>query len=170
MGPDALRDSFESLYNCQEKKSRDIKRVIGIFVVHISEAARIQCVYNAVCRSFLTSDQPTLDVIVENSSGSVLNRKNSFWVREYGYYWKKEHEKYKNILAGLATPWIEDLEGVNVRTSIAVFREIRIILRDACTKGVDEENPPMIEDSDDCYNRMKFSERLKAGSKRSRKR
>lgn len=86
MGPDALRDSFESLYKCQGKKYRDIKRAIGIFTVHISETVRIQCVYKAMCRSFLTSDQPTLDVIVENSSGSVLNRKNSFWVREYGYY------------------------------------------------------------------------------------
>jgi len=75
----------------------------------------------------------------------------------------------KNRLVRLVSSCVEDLEGANVRTSILVFREIKIILRDACTKGVDEEKPPMVEDLDDYYNRMKLSEVFKAGNKRSKK-
>jgi hypothetical protein len=158
MGPDALRQSFETLYKCQGEKSRDLRCAIGIFVVHISEAARIKCVYKVECMFFLTYD----------SRKPIWVEKNSHWVTNYGHYCTEIMEDIENWHDGIATPRIKDREGALVRSSGEVFKEIRIVLLDSCSEGANEEKPPMIEDPNDHHNKMRLAERLKAGNKRPR--
>lgn len=64
-------------------------------------------------------------------------------------------------LARKVAPGIHNRRGGNVKSPVDVFGEIRIILRDACTQGVEERKPPVVEDPNDNYNKIMLKAEMK---------
>uniref|UniRef100_A0A8R7VB01 Uncharacterized protein n=1 Tax=Triticum urartu TaxID=4572 RepID=A0A8R7VB01_TRIUA len=60
IGTQALRHAFHVISKCNGRSTDLLKQAIKIFIIHIAEAARIQCVLDAVCES-ITGERTHLD-------------------------------------------------------------------------------------------------------------
>ncbi|XP_037456595.1 uncharacterized protein LOC119327602 isoform X2 [Triticum dicoccoides] len=60
IGTQALRHAFHVISKCNGRSTDLLKQAIQIFIIHIAEAARIQCVLDAVCES-ITGERTHLD-------------------------------------------------------------------------------------------------------------
>lgn len=155
MGPQALRDAFEMLYKCNGEGSPNAKQAIGMFAVHFPEAARIQRVYKTECQSFSGFDHPTLDFVGVGDPEPDLEDTNTYWIENYGFkckegmgYVQAAHSSEQGSQSQSSGEISEP-----IHTSRKTFRELRIVNRDACLIGKNEQKPPQTEDPDDNINK-----------------
>lgn len=125
----ALIDSFKKLCKCKEGSSKDVIWAIRIFVVYFSEVARIQRNYKVECRSFVTYEQPILDAerqksFCVDSLFDSTEENNSFWIRNYGYYYGTSMFDTEDRLASKGALGIQINEGGNLKSPIKVFGDV----------------------------------------------
>lgn len=168
IGPHALREAFNILYKCKGKRSPAVRRAIGMLAVNLPEAIRIQKVYKTVLRSFNSDGQQVLDPIPIESEESTPDPQdtNSFWIENYGNYSREAMLDANARDSETDPPGIGNRDGATIQSATEIFKEIRVVLRDACAKGETETKPQKIEDPDDRINQSFLPKKPKAIKKR----
>nr|XP_045086867.1 uncharacterized protein LOC109752628 isoform X2 [Aegilops tauschii subsp. strangulata] len=138
IGIHALRHAFHVIRK-SDGRPTDLRQAIMIISIHLSESARLQSVFEAVCESMTDDTRTTLDVEPEAAAGAarpIRTHTPSFWVANYGYYSKQAMTAVDKYISENEEYIIENVMGGQVKSPEEIFREIRILSRDVYRDGV----------------------------------
>jgi hypothetical protein len=137
LGMHALREAFEVLHK-STGNSYEVRLAVGTFVVHTSEAGRLQGVLKDVCTAAL-----------QDTVGKV-GKYNRFWIQRYDHYAKKEMAQIDALLHGETPPGIKACQksidqGVEISENI-ILNQIRIFPRDGYNVRAFKHEPTPSDD------------------------
>ncbi|KAE8774467.1 rRNA N-glycosidase [Hordeum vulgare] len=100
IGVAALRHAFHALDNYDGSGTDLLKQAITIFVIHLSEASRLQPVFNAISRSMVNDNINYLDDVSQLSDDATQKASSlpSWWVSNYGWYSREAMEAVDRLI------------------------------------------------------------------------
>ncbi|XP_044959000.1 uncharacterized protein LOC123410169 [Hordeum vulgare subsp. vulgare] len=138
IGVAALRHAFHALDNYDGSGTDLLKQAITIFVIHLSEASRLQPVFNAISRSMVNDNINCLDDVSQLSDDATQKPSSlpSWWVSNYGWYSREAMEAVDRLITCNQKYSIANRRGGDFKSPTEIFKEIRILARDVYTSGL----------------------------------
>ncbi|KAG0525963.1 hypothetical protein BDA96_06G103500 [Sorghum bicolor] len=127
IGFEPVIENFEVLHKCNGVISTNVLRAIAVFAVHGPEAIRLEDVFQAILDSY-------------DNKQSILGKKLSLLVKNYGFYSAQLLYCVDTILGGGEEPQIVNKKGIEIKSVQELRNKIRVPLWSSYLMGKFEPN------------------------------